>query len=175
MSIYQIVTTSPIAVHKAGEEGSFNLYPMGNGDTASFDPNSLPQWALDESIAVADLKDLKDWLLGSETSPPRIGEEEYNEMALQGKFQTLEFDCIKWTCIDDNENLVVREASADARSEWLADLLGLEAREPEDFDAINADAEAVHKSYIETPTDERSLAEAEGKTFEEVKKDRMTG
>lgn len=169
MSTHTIVTHVPILVTKSGEEGGFHVYPIGNGDTGSFQANSLPDWAADEQIVSANLKGLREWLT------QRIGDDSYGEMKEAGTLSTLDFDLLDWTCITDTEELVERPANLDARAEWLADLVGLEDRSVEAFDAIKPDAEAIHKSYAETQTDERSLAEAEGKTFEEVARIRATG
>lgn len=159
---------SPILVVKTGEEGGFPLYPQGNGNTATFDPTTLPEWAINERIASADIGELKDWLIS------RVGPQQFEDLDKVNKFDQIEFDCLKFDALDEEENLVIRRPSEDIRSIWLAELLGLDT-DVEAYDAMEATAIAVAKTYEDQPADERAFNEVEGQGFEEVGKETAHG
>lgn len=152
-------STRRILIHRDGEQGGFEIETQGNGNTARIvTPHAdMPEWALNEQLVSADMKERQDFY------EKRIGAEGYAELI--GKEEAIQFRDLKWDAVDNEGDIVTIEPNHSWRSENLADMLGLDPS-VEAFDAMQADA------LIDTdktqPTDEQTLAEAEGQNFGEL-------
>lgn len=150
-----------LLVHRDGEEGGFEIEPQGNGNTAKVvtPPNDLPDWAINEQIVSADMKERREFY------EQRVGAEGYTDIL--GKEEAIQFQDLKWTAVDNEGDLVIIEPNHSWRLENLADILGLDTS-AEAFDAMQHDAMIV-ADYTANPTDEQTLAEAERQDFGAVK------
>lgn len=161
-----------ILISKQGAEGGFYIIPQGNGDTATpeatllglIDRNNgipLPEWAEEDGLASADLKEHREWYT------QRMGEEAYAALIMKPGV-VLDVSDLKWDAVDEEGDLVEIEPDVSYRSERLAEMLGLDTS-VEGFDAMQAELE-IASTYASQPTDEATLAEAEGQSFEQDKK-----
>lgn len=153
-----------IPVHKAGDEGILTVDAMTG--TITTPAGERPIWA--EGLAVAMLAE-------------RVGFYERALGALAAESlrmpEVFEYADLSWVGVDEEGDEVEVEASHSYRSEQLAMHLGIDTSEA-GWDAslpgAVAEAEVAH-TYQTHPTDERTLAEAEGITFGQVEKQASNG
>lgn len=153
-----------IIITKGGEEGSILIDHLDGRVLTPADER--PQWA--DGLAAAMLVERTGWYekrLGAQLS------------AEQARPDIIAFEDLEWVAIDAEADEVHLEADADFRMETLATIMGIDR---EDFDGVTnfqksiASAEATH-TYKTQPTEEATLAEAEGKDFEEATRQAVSG
>jgi hypothetical protein len=147
-----------IAIHHADHEGAFHI-DAENGRLVS-KITELPAWA--EGYAMALLKERSVWYtarLGAEGATTHLGKEladarDFGWIGLDAEGDTVEIEC-------DNEY----------RMNVLSELLNLdrEDHEQEDLLARTLAKRDIEHTYVTQPTDEATLEELEGASFEEVK------
>lgn len=151
-----------ILIHTEGQEGGFFIHGVTGQIITTDEDHEMPEWA-EEAIVNANLQERRTWYT------QRIGETAF--VAL-GTPDALEYKDLGWIAVDQEGDLVEIDADVQWRSENLAELLNIDT----DADAFDKTIEGVtHEAliaddYRRNPTDEATLAEAEGKTFEEVEK-----
>lgn len=151
MTTHTIQTPSKgILITLEGHEGGFYVYPQGNGNTGTFDPNEVPDWASNERIASCNLEEFYKW------TTERIGQEGTDKIVVPEG--AIAFNLLQWDALDEHDNVVVIAPDLTARSEQLAKWLGMDTS-VEAFDAMKADALIITKSYADT--DEQSLKDLE--------------
>ena len=153
-----------IPVHKSGDEGILTIDAMTGTITTPADER--PTWA--EGLAVA--------MLGERTGfyEKRLGALLTEDLRSP---EVLEYADLSWVGVDEEGDEVEVEASHEFRSVKLAELLGIDTTEAgwdATMEGAVAEAEVTH-TYATHPTDERSLAEAEGVTFGEAEKKAAQG
>lgn len=144
-----ITVSNPIIIHMTDREGAFDIYPQGNGDTATFDPQTLPEWAQEHNIASADLKEFREWVIA------RLGQEFYDSAEFPK--DAIEFSLLQWDVLDENGEVQVKAADLHARSEFLAQAVGLDSTAAEAWGDLKADNVIITKTY-----------EGEGATLEDI-------
>lgn len=148
-----------IAIHKANHEGAFHIDGLTGQVVTPVDER--PDWA--EGFAVALLGERTGWY------EQRLGQQLPESIR---KPEMIDASDLGWIAFDHEGSEVEIEADADHRMDVLAGILNIDR---EDFDGektignVLAEAEAIH-SYSTHPTEEATLAEVEGKSFEEVAK-----
>jgi len=148
-----------IAIHKAEHEGAFHIDALTGQVTTPVDER--PEWA--EGFAVALLGERTGWY------EQRLGKELPESIR---KPELIDASDLGWIAFDAEGSEVEIEADSDHRMDVLAGILNIDR---EDFDGEKelqgtvAEAEVNH-SYTTQPTEEATLEEVEGKSFEEVAK-----
>lgn len=153
-----------IPVSKKDSEGIIEIDAMTG--TITTPPGERPDWA--EGLAVAMLAE-------------RVG---YYEKALgatmaedQRHPEQLHYEDLSWIGVDAEGDEVEVEAIHQFRSEKLAEVLGISTDADNWEDTLQGQL-AMHEvehTYVTHPTDERTLAEAEGVTFQEAEKKAAQG
>jgi len=148
-----------IPVHKAGDEGILLIDAMtGQITTPS---NERPAWS--EGLATAMLAERWGFY------------EKALGVQMADQFRTpeaFEYADLSWVGVDEEGDEVEVEASHEHRSMVLAAALGIDVTEEgwdKSIEGTVAEAEVLH-TYATHPTDEQTLAEAEGVTFGQVEK-----
>lgn len=158
------INGTTIPVHKAGEEGIITIDAMtGQITTPS---NERPLWA--EGLATAMLAERTGFYERS------LGVQMAETFRLPEAF---EYADLSWVGVDEEGDEVEIEASHEHRSMVLASALGIDVEEAGWDKALPgavAEVEVLH-SYSTAPTDEQTLAEAEGITFGQVDKKSAEG
>lgn len=153
-----------VMIHKNGEEGGFHIDAMTG---AILTPsNERPDWA--DGLATAMLAE-------------RVG---HYERALGHHLpetmrtpQAINYADLSWVGVDAEGDEVEIEASQDFRSEVISTILEIDTS-VEGWEKLMENAIAGHEAdytYMTQPTDEQTLAEAEGKDFSEAAKKAVEG
>lgn len=148
-----------IAIHKANHEGAFHIDALTGQVVTPVDDR--PDWA--EGFAVALLGERTGWY------EQRLGQHLPDSIR---KPEMIDASDLGWIGFDHEGSEVEIEADGDHRMDVLAGLLNIDR---EDFDGgallenTLAEAEANH-TYTTHPTDEATLEEVEGKSFEEIER-----
>jgi hypothetical protein len=156
-----------ILIHTEGQEGGFFISALSGQIITTDADHEMPEWA-EEAIVNANLQERREYYT------QRIGEQAF--LAL-GTPDAIEYKDLGWVAADQEGDLVEIDADTQWRSENLANLLGIDT----DADAFDKTLEGVtHEAiiaddYRKNPTEEETLAEAEGKSFEEVERQAVNG
>ncbi|MBO6814539.1 MAG: hypothetical protein JJ891_06750 [Rhizobiaceae bacterium] len=144
-----------VPVHKEGHEGVLMVDSLTGEVTTPTDQK--PEWA--DGFAVALLAERTGYY------ESRLGTELSDELRSPEMFDA---DDLGWIGLDAEGDEVEIEASGEKRMTLLAEELGVDRENLDEDQFSNATAEVeVDYSYITHPTDEATLSEAEGITFEE--------
>lgn len=144
-----------IIIEHKGEEGAMHVDAQTG--TITTPANERPEWGA--GLAVAMLASRVGWY------EQRLGANMPDSLRSPG---IIDFHDLDFVGVDEAGDEVEVEASIEYRTEKLASLLEL------DLDADNfedmTDSAMVDHTYKTAPTSEKTLAEAEGKSFEEKQK-----
>jgi hypothetical protein len=153
--------TKRIAIVNGDLEGGFHI------DATTFQviqdgTDSLPEWA--QGVVVGLMGERNGWY------EKRMGQLPEAVM----KPDTIQFGDLEWLALDHNGDEVHIEANEEVRHQVLAGYLGLDISDAESFAASPVFANALARAEIDAgrftqPTDEATLAEAEGQSFGEAK------
>lgn len=153
-----------IAVHKEGQEGGLHIDAM-TGQIAT-PPADRPDWA--DGYAVALLAERTGWY------EQRLGTQLPDNIRAP---ELLQADDLGWIGVDAEGSEVEIEADHETRITILADLINIDRSTDagtKNFQNVLASAEVNH-SYSTQPTDEATLEEAEGKSFEDTSRKAVNG
>lgn len=151
-----------IAIVHSGHEGGFFI------DATTFqviqEGDNLPEWA--QGVVVGLMGERNAWY------EKRLGQNLPQEIM---KPQVMEFGDLEWLALDHNGDEVHIEADTEVRYNTLAKYIGLDLSDAESFMNSEVFRNAIARAEIDAgrltkPTDEVTLAEAEGTTFEQVEK-----
>ncbi len=156
-----------ILIHTEGQEGGFFISAITGEIIRDDHSEELPEWA-EEALVNANLQERRTWYT------QRIGETAFLKL---GTPDAIEYKDLGWVAVDQEGDLVEIDADNQWRSENLANLLNIDT----DADAFDKAIEgATHEAliadeYRKNPTDEETLAEVEGKSFEDVERQAVNG
>ncbi|KAB2661436.1 hypothetical protein F9K91_24880 [Brucella tritici] len=146
-----------VLIHKDGEEGGFHI--DGQTGKVMTSADERPLWA--ENYAVALLGERTGWF------EQRLGQHLPDGIR---KPQIMDVRELGWIAFDEEGDEVEVEADTDYRMDVLAKLLDVDRMDfdqERNFKRSVAQAEVDH-TYRTQPTDEATLAEVEGLSFQEL-------
>ena len=160
--------TKRIAIVNGDLEGGFHINAT-DFQVIQEGPDSLPEWA--QGVVVGLMGERNGWY------EKRLGTQ-LPESVL--KPEVLQFKDLEWLALDHNGDEVHIEADPEVRMANLATILGLDLTDAESFQNSDVIRNAVATAEIDAtrftqPTDEVTLAEAEGMSFAEAERQAVTG
>jgi hypothetical protein len=153
-----------IAIHKHGEDGGFHIDAETGLITTPAEER--PVWS--EGFARADMAEYTQWYKS------RLGDNAPEHLTAPG---LLEVGILQWDGVDAEGDQVEIDANAETRTSLMAGLLGISTDADDWEQKVDGQVAGalVDHDYSTHPSTEASLAEVEGKGFEDVEKKAAEG